>query len=372
VKITRIEAFPLALPLAKPFSIALGTTTHTFHVIVRITTDNGLTGYGEGATWHVVYGYDQHSMMWSIERHFAPAIVGMDPFDMERIISTMDRVLPGNHMAKAGIEIACQDLRGKALGIPLFRLLGGRVTDPVEVVAVIDIVPPEEAAQTALEAVQGGYRFIKIKVGIDVKEDVERVAAVRKAVGPDFLLRVDGNQGYDRAEATGACRAFEELGLQWIEQPLPDWDIEGLAALAREFSTPIALDESIYGVHDVYRVARAQAADVINIKVPKCGGITNALKIANAAEAMGIPCFLGGCIESGVGTAAALHFAACCPNLRAGVEMAGSAVFEDDILAEPLILEHGKTELPQGAGIGVQPDPDKLAHYSKAREGEKP
>ena len=371
MKISTVEVFPLALPLRKPFSIALGTTSHTFHAIVRITTDDGIYGYGEGATWHVVYGYDQHSMIWSIERYLAPAIVGMDPFDIERIIATMDRALPGNHMAKAGIEIACQDIRGKALGVPLSRLLGGTLTDPVEVIAVVDIVPPEEAAWTAEEAVKDGFRFIKIKVGLDVREDVERVAAIRKAVGPDLPLRVDGNQGYDRAGATKACRAFEAFGLQWIEQPLPDWDIEGLAALAREFSTPIALDESIYDVHDVYRVARAQAADVINIKVPKCGGVTNALKIANAAEAMGIPCFLGGCIESGIGTAAALHFATSCPNLHAGVEMAGSSVFKDDILAEPLILEHGVMALPRGAGIGVHPDLDKLARYSKANEGEK-
>lgn len=372
MKISKVEAFPLALPLKKPFSIALGTTTHTFHAIVRITTDEGLSGYGEGATWHVVYGYDQHSMIWAMERHLAPAVIGMDPFDIERIISTMDRVLPGNHMAKAGIEIACQDLRGKALGVPLFRLLGGVLTDPVEVIAVIDIVPPEEAARTAEEAVQEGFGFIKIKVGLDVREDVERVAAVRRAVGPDLPLRVDGNQGYDRAGATKACRAFEAFGLQWIEQPLPDWDIEGLAALARDFSTPIAVDESIYDVHDVYRIARAQAADVVNIKVPKSGGITNAMKIANAAEAMGIPCFLGGCIESGIGCAAALHFAACCPNLHAGVEMSGSSVFEEDVLAEPLIPDHGVIALPRDAGLGVRVDPDRLARHSKASGEGKP
>jgi len=366
MRVAKVEVFPLALPLKKPFSIALGTTTHTFHTIVRIFTDDGISGYGEGATWHVVYGYDQHSMIWSIDRYLAPAIVGMDPFDMERILSTMDKALPGNLMAKAAVEIACQDIRGKALGVPLFRLLGGMLTDPVEIIAVVDIVAPIDAARMAEEAVRDGFRFIKIKVGLDVTEDVERVEAIRKAVGPGVHLRVDGNQGYDRAAAMKACRAFEPFDLQWIEQPLPDWDIEGLAGLAREFSTPIAVDESIYDVHDVYRVARAQAADVINIKISKCGGITNALKIANAAAAMGIPCFLGGCIESGLGTAAALHFAACCPNLHAGIEMADSSVFKEDILAEPLILDRGKMALPRGAGIGVRVDPDKLARYSKS------
>lgn len=366
MKIASVEVFPVALPLKKPFTIALGTTTHTFHSIVRITTHDGIFGFGEGATWHVVYGYDQHALNWAVERHLAPAIKGMDPFDIERILLTMDRALPGNLMAKAGVEIACQDIRGKALGVPLYRLLGGVLTEPVETIEVVDIVPAEEAAATAKGAVQKGCRFIKIKVGLNAAEDVERVRAVREAVGPDVCLRVDGNQGYDRASASRVCRALEPLNLQWIEQPLPYWDIEGLAALARELATPIAVDESIYGVHDVYRVARAQAADVINIKVSKCGGLTNALKIANAAQAMGLPCFLGGCIETGVGSTAALHFAACCPNLHAGIEMDGSMPFKDDILAEPLIPERGTLPLPRGAGLGVDVRLDKLALYSQS------
>jgi L-alanine-DL-glutamate epimerase-like enolase superfamily enzyme len=368
MKIVSVEVFPVALPLKKPFSIALGTTTHTFHSIVRITTDEGIFGFGEGATWHVVYGYDQHALNWAVERHLAPAIAGMDPFDIERILLTMDRALPGNLMAKAGVEIACQDIRGKALGVPLYRLLGGVLTEPVETIEVVDIVPPGEAVRMAEGFAQDGCRFIKIKVGLNATEDIERVRVVRETVGPDVCLRVDGNQGYDRAAAARVCRAFEPFNLQWIEQPLPYWDIEGLAALARELATPIAVDESMYGVHDVYRVAQAHAADVINIKVSKCGGITNSLKIANAAQAMGLPCFLGGCIETGLGSTAAIHFAACCPNLHAGIEMHGSMPFKEDILSEPLIPDRGTLALPTGAGLGVDVQPDKLARYSKSGE----
>ena len=366
MKIVTIEVFPVALPLKKPFSIALGTTTHTFHTIVKITTDEGIFGFGEGATWHVVYGYDQHALDWAVERYLGPAIVGMDPFDIERILLTMERALPGSLMAKAAVEIACQDIRGKALGVPVYRLLGGVLTDPVETIEVVDIVPPEEAARMAEGFAREGCRFIKIKVGLDAAADIERVREVREAVGPDICLRVDGNQGYDRAAAAKACRAFEAFNLQWIEQPLPYWDIEGLAALARELATPIAVDESMYGVHDLYRVARAHAADVINIKLSKCGGITNSLKIANAAQAMGLPCFLGGCIETGLGSTAALHFAACCPNLYAGIEMHGSMPFKDDILAEPLIPDRGTLPLPTNPGLGVEVQPDKLARYSKS------
>jgi len=363
LKITAVEAFPAPLPLRKPFAIALGTMTHSPNVIVRIATDAGITGYGEAATWHVVYGYDQQSLVHAIETYLGPAVIGMDPFDIEAILSRMDTVLAKNRMAKAGVETACQDLRGKALGVPLSRLLGGTGAGAVEVLAAIDIMSPDEAIAMANLLVEKGFRCIKIKVGLDAAQDIERVRAIRETVGPAIRLRVDGNQGYDRASAMKACRAFEAFDLQWIEQPLPEWDMDGLAALARTFSTPIAVDESISGIHDVYRVASIGAADVINIKIAKCGGITNSLKIAHAAAAMGLPCFLGGCIETGVGTAAALHFGACCPNLVPAIEMPGSDVFTEDIIVGHFAPDRGMIPLPFGPGIGVQVREDMLEEY---------
>jgi L-Ala-D/L-Glu epimerase len=363
LKIISVEAFPAPLPLKKPFAIALGTMTHSPNVVVRVTTDEGVTGYGEASTWHVVYGYDQQSLVQVIERYLGPAVIGMDPLDIRGIISRMDLVLPKNRMAKAGVETACQDVRGKASGLPLVRLLGGAVCDEIDVIAAVDIVPPGEAETLTKLWVEMGFACIKIKVGLNVSEDIERVRVVRETAGPVIHLRVDGNQGYDRASAMKACKAFEDFDLQWIEQPLPDWDFEGSAVLARTFSTPIALDESISGLHDVYRAATMGAADVINIKIAKCGGITNSLKIAHAAEAAGLPCFLGGCIETGVGVAVALHFAASCPNLVPEVEIPGSEVFTDDVVTKPFVPSNGRLPLPKGPGIGVEVNEDKLMMY---------
>lgn len=365
MKIAKVEVFPVALPLRNPFSIASGTMTHTLHAVVLIATDDGIIGYGEAATWHVVTGYDQHELIWVIERYLGPAIIGMDPFDIEAIMMKMDHVLPKNLMAKAGIEMACQDLCGKTLGVSLSRLLGGSLTNSVEVIQVVDIVPPEDAVRNAAGFVEEGYRCIKIKIGLNPKEDIERVRVVRETVGPDIRLRVDGNQGYDRSSAMKVCKALEPFDLQWIEQPLPDWDLEGLALLGHTISTPIAVDESICGIHDVYRIARIGAADVINIKLSKCGGITNSLKIAHAAQSMGLSCFLGGCLESGLGTAAALHFAASCPNLCAGAELPGSVIFTDDIIAEPFIPDRGIITPPTGPGIGVEVRLDKMKQYAR-------
>jgi muconate cycloisomerase len=271
-------------------------------------------------------------------------------------------------MAKAGIEIACQDARGKTLGTSISRLIGGIWKAPLEVIEVVDIVARQDAAKMALHFVQSGLQCLKIKIGLDPKEDIERVRVVRDAVGPDIRLRVDGNQGYDRASALKVSLALEELDLQWIEQPLPDWDLEGSAMLAHAVHTPIALDESLYTIYDVYKIAKAKAADVINIKVSKCGGITNSLKIASAAQSMGIPCFLGSCIETGVGTAAALHFGACSPNLFPAMEIAGSGPFTDDIIVEPFVAEHGTVRLPEGPGLGVEVNEEKLKLYSLKKE----
>jgi L-alanine-DL-glutamate epimerase-like enolase superfamily enzyme len=220
----------------------------------------------------------------------------------------------------------------------------------------------------AIHFVESGFRCLKIKIGLVPKDDIQRVRVVREAVGPDIRIRIDGNQGYDRATALKVCLAVEELDLQWIEQPLPDWDLEGLAMLADAVQTPIAVDESLYTLHDVHKIAKAKAADVINIKVSKCGGITNSLKIACAAQSMGIPCFLGGCIETGVGTAAALHFGACSPNLFPALEIAGSGPFTDDIITKPFVADHGVIHLPEEPGLGVVVNEEKLRFYSRKKE----
>ncbi len=366
MKIAKVEVFPVSLPLKKPFRIALGSMTHSSHAVVRITTDDGIIGYGEASTWHVVYGYDQNMLVHALERYLGPAVIGLDVTDVETILSRMDTVLAKNLMAKCGIELACRDAAAKALGAPLWRLLGGGAKRTVEVIEVVDIVPGEQAAAMARAIVEKGFQCIKVKIGLVPHDDIERVRAVREAVGPEVRIRIDANQGYDRMTALKVCRAMEEFSLQWIEQPLPDWDLEGMAELAAAVDTPIAVDESVYTLHDVYKIARMKAADVINIKVAKCGGITNGLKIAHAAECAGIPCFLGGCIETGVGTAAALIFGACAPNLFPALEIAGSGAYTDDIIETPFSADHGTVELPEGPGLGVTVNEEKLLRYAKS------
>jgi muconate cycloisomerase len=195
-------------------------------------------------------------------------------------------------------------------------------------------VPPAAAADAAVEQVARGFKTIKIKIGHDAVEDAERVKAVRQAVGDGVMLRVDANAGYDRATAMRVFRRIEKFGLEWIEQPLPGWDLEGLAMLASKLDTPIAVDESMYTPY-----------------------------VATVCAASAVPCFLGGCIETTVGTAAAAHFYAATPNVISAAEIHGSPFYVDDVVEQPFTIEDGCIEVPRLPGLGVVVNEEKVAKY---------
>ena len=242
-------------------------------------------------------------------------------------------------------------------------MIGGRRMDRIPQVGVVGISPPEEAAKAATDQVDEGYRTIKIKIGLNAREDLRRISAVREAVGEEIRIRVDGNCGYDRDTAMRTFVRAEEYGLEWIEQPLPGWDLEGMAALAARLDTPIAVDESMYTLQDAQRCIALGAADVVNIKIQKCGGIFRSRQIAAACEAAGVPCFLGGCIETSPGTAACMHFYAATPNMISATEIFGSPHYEDDVVATPLKVENGSILLMEEPGLGVHVDEDKVEAY---------
>jgi muconate cycloisomerase len=363
VKIVSGEAIPIRIALKKPFKIASGALTHSNHVLVRLADDEGRIGWGEATTFLEVYGYDQRSLYHTLTDYLIPGVIGLDACDLEEIHRRMDRRVPFNLMAKTGIDIAAHDLAAQAAGVPLQALLGGRRTDRVPMVGVVDILTPEEAAQSAAHQVSQGFQTIKIKIGLDAAADIRRVAAVREAVGGRIRLRVDGNCGYDRDTALAVFSRMEDYVLEWVEQPLPAWDLEGMAALARRLETPVAVDESVYTVHDAQRCIAMGAADVVNIKVPKCGGIFRCRQIAELCRASGIPCFLGGCLETTPGTAAAMHFYAATPGVVSAAEIFGSPFYVDDVVQRAIEATDGMAELPHSPGIGVVIDENKVARF---------
>lgn len=363
MRIAEVEAIPIKIPLKKPFTIAVGTITHTNHVLIRMSDDQGRVGWGESITFHPVYGYDQRSLYQVACDHLIPAVIGLDPRDMAELHRRMDSAIPNNLMAKTGLDIAAYDLAGQAAGVPIHSLIGGRRVETVSQICPIGLVSPDEAARDATEQVAQGFDTVKIKIGLDSAQDIARVKAVREAVGDGITLRVDGNSGYDRATALRTFRRMEEVGLEWIEQPLPGWDLKGMAMLAQRLDTPIAVDESMYTDHDAALCIQLGAAEVVNIKVAKCGGLYRSQKIAAVCRAAGVPCFLGGCIETGVGTAAALHFYAATPNVVSAAEIHGSPFYEDDVVKEPFELSDGALTVPTSPGLGVEVDEQKVRKY---------
>lgn len=362
------SAIPIRIPLREPFRIASGSLTHSNHVLVRLVDHDGRVGWGETTTFLEVYGYDQDDLAHRLEAHLIPAVVGMDPRDPRSLHERLERVAPFNRMAKAGIDLAAHDLWARAEGVPLHRLLGDRRLERVPLTGVIDLVPPAEAAATAVHHVGAGFTTLKIKIGSDSETDLRRVAAVREAVGPRIRLRVDGNGGYDRASALAVLSRLEEFSFEWIEQPLPRWDLEGMAWLGRRLKTPLAVDESAASVHGVRRCLEAGAASVVNVKLAKCGGVFPCREIAALCLSAGVRCVLGGCLEAAMGTAAGLHLYAATPALESAAEIGGPWLYGDDVAARPPVVVAGTMALPEGSGIGVEPDEQKIARYRLRRE----
>jgi L-Ala-D/L-Glu epimerase len=363
MKIVSGQVFSIRIPLKVPFTIALGSLTHSNHVLVRLQGEDGLDGWGESTTFLEVYGYDQPMLVHVIDAYLIPAVLGADADDPEDLHRRMDSASPFNLMAKCAVDLAACDLAAKGMGKPMCESVGGRRVERVDVVGAVGIVSPEEASRRAENLISQGFKTVKVKIGINPEQDIARVLAVRNAIGDGVSLRVDANQGYSRSQAVEVLRFLEPLDIEWMEQPLASRDIEGAAALCSAFDTPIAADESVYDIYDAQSVIALGAADVINIKLPKCGGIYRAKSIAALCEQNGIGCFLGGCLETTPGMAAQAHFYASTSNVTSAAEMDGPWCYTDDIVTVPLELEGGAVTVPEGPGLGVDIDRSKVAFY---------
>ena len=363
MKIIDAQAIPIHIPLKKPFTIALGTLTHTNHVLVRMVDDEGRTGWCETTTFHSVYGYDQKSLYHVLTDYLLPAIKGLDPSHTVKLHERLELAIPFNWMAKTAVDLAAYDLTAQAAGVPIHQMIGGSRVDRIPLVGVVDIVSPAKARTMAKGLVAQGHRVIKVKTGLDPAEDLRRVEAIRKSVDDGIKIRIDCNQGYNRAEALSVLPRMEPLGLEWIEQPLPYGDLEGLALLAERLDTPIAVDESVYTPEDACHAIRLKAADIVNIKVTKCGGIYRSQKIAAACASAAVPCYVGGCIETTPGVAASLHFYTATANIISAAELSGHSAYTDDVIVHPLEFKEGCLKVPDGPGLGVAIDEEKVARY---------
>ncbi len=362
MRITSIAAFPIRAARIAPMVATQGMVSTSEFGIVQVDTDEGITGWGEiSMSW----GRLGSALCRDVESTLGPALLGSDPLDVAGCAQLMNESfrLPfdGGHAAKAALEMALLDITGKAHGIPLFRLLGGRARDAVPVAWPLPWGSVEETVDAAAAAVTQGFRTIKLKIGRPGGLDLQVMGAVRAAVGGDIAIKVDANMAYRSAnQALAALRPLEQHRLQLVEQPLPARDLDELARLRDRLETPLLLDESCWELRDVGEIVRRGAADVLNVYVTEMGGPAQAMKAFAAAEAAGLLGLLGSQCELGLGTAAGAHVGVAVSNLGYESDLVGPLRYVRDIVIDPPRITDGMLYPPEGPGLGVEVDQDAL------------
>jgi L-alanine-DL-glutamate epimerase-like enolase superfamily enzyme len=336
------------------------------NVIVKIHTDEGITGIGAAAPDIGFFGEPWESVKYIIDNYMGPRILGMNPFDREFILDTVTRT-GGWHnvLATSGIDLALHDLIGKALGIPVCDLLGGCHQDKILASTEVPRGIPEKMAEHSYEYYKLGVRGFKAKIGSDPVRDANSLKAMRDILGSEVSLRADANQAYTPKEAIRLCDLCVKLDvdLELLEQPTKKWDLDGMARITKTVDIPIEADESAFSLFDVMRIIKKGAADVINAKVAKAGGFYGVKKWAAVAESAGLETVVG--TEWGIGSqiAAKLHLGGSTKTIHPVIEFT-EIMIHDTLLSEPLKLEDGYLAVPRGPGLGLELDEEKVEIHS--------
>lgn len=354
MKIVKIEAAPLHIGMHEAFNVAYGSTTALHNIVVRVLADNGMQGFGEAAPSRMVTGDTVGGIQAAVETQLAPALTGRSVEDFEGNEYILHHCVKGNTGAKAAVDMALYDLRAKILNIPLYQLLGG-YRSTLETDLTMSIYDKDKMVSDSLKAVQKGLRILKIKVGTEGMGDVEKVKRIREAVGRDIVLRVDANQGWKPKEAVRIIRRMEDmdLGVELIEQPVKDTDVDGLRMVTSNVYTPVMADESAHNAMDVEKILSTHAADLINIKLMKTGGVYEALKICHLAEIYGVECMVGCMTESRVSISFGAHLAGG-KRVITRCDLDSPLMLSDDPVEGGFRYENGgQIVLNQTPGIGI-------------------
>ncbi|MFP7169869.1 dipeptide epimerase [Terribacillus sp. FSL K6-0262] len=354
MKIARIDVFQSAVPLKKAFKTALRTVTVAESVVVKVTTDDGLIGWGEAPPTHVITGDSLASIRYAVKAVIEPAILGMSLLERDMLLKKLQQCLIGNTSAKAAVDMALHDCIAQHAGLPLYQFLGG-ARDTLETDYTVSVNSPEEMAADAAAFVEDGFHTLKIKVGKnDIDTDMKRLLAVREAAGSNITLRLDANQGWDTKTAIRAISRMEDLGLdiELVEQPVAAADLKGLQYVTANVQTPIMADESLFSPQDALKILEMRAADLLNIKLMKAGGIQQALDIARIAGSHGVECMMGCMIESRIGISAAAHLAASQTHITR-VDFDAPLMLRNDIVTGGVRYEGERLMLNASPGLGI-------------------
>ncbi|HMB36963.1 MAG TPA: enolase C-terminal domain-like protein [Methylomirabilota bacterium] len=362
MRIASVTPMLVDVPLRSAVHGVHGTTAVQRSVLVRVITDGGIEGWGNVDP---TPGYSLVSAgdIRDIVERLSPTLVGGDPFNLHRALAVMDREMAEGFEAKAAIEMALLDAKGRALDLPVHSLLGGALGHEVTLNAWIGTVPPEQAAREAAEWLRRGFVTAKIKVSGAGPEGVARVAAVRAAVGDRMALRVDFNESLTLGEALAFIPQLEPYALTLVEQPVVRTDFAGLAQIRRTIAIPLMADESVTGPASLIEIIRREAADIVKVKVMKQGGLLRTQQMIECAAAAGLRVVIGHGFGLTLSTLAEAAVAATSSAVMPGCEAVGPLKMAGDVVRDPLRLESGVLRLTDAAGVGASVDPDALKRY---------
>lgn len=313
MKITHTDIYRFSIKM-RPFTIATGTMDFAQNVFIRIYTDTGIYGVGECSAFPMIVGETQETCL-AMAKDFANFWKGKNPLEIEDRVNELHKYTAHNFTIKSAFDMALYDIASKSAGLPLYKFLGGTKRE-IETDITIGIGSVDEMVSQALEYKNTGARILKVKLGKNADDDIQRISNIRKAAGPEIVLRIDANQGWNFEDAIKALTAMADLDIQFCEQPMSAWYDDFLPALKEISPIKIMADESCFTHHDARKLIHEKACDYINIKFSKAGGITESLKIYNTAKEAKIPCMIGGMLESRIALSGKLHFAYSCHDIR--------------------------------------------------------
>lgn len=355
MKITDIRLGLLRVPLKTPFKTALRSVDAVEDIIVVIETDTGHVGYGEAPPTAVITGDTHGSIIEAISKVIKPRLLGMDLANLNQITRLVQTAMERNYSAKAAVEIAVYDLWAQLYEAPLYRMLGGG--DPVldtDLTISVDYI--DKMVADSLSALDRGFETLKIKIGKDIGLDIERVKAIHAAVEGRALLRLDANQGWTPKEAVYAMNKLEDAGvkLELLEQPVKARDIAGLKYVTDRVLTPVMADESVFGPVEVIDLLHMRAADIINIKLMKCGGISNAIRIADVAASYGVECMIGCMLEGSISVAAAVHLGVAKRDVITKTDLDGPSLGAFDPVDGGVKFNDAEIRISDAPGLGIR------------------
>ena len=368
-KIDQIETVVVDVPTIRGHVLSMATMRSQTAVLVRIRFSDGSTGIGEGTTiGGLTYCVESpESIQSAIATYIAPALKGKGADDVNTSIQLMDKLVRGNRIAKAAVEIALWDGLGKRLGVPVSQLFGGQVYARMPVAWTLASGSSDTDIAEALEMIETRrHNIFKLKIGKrSVRDDVAHVAAIKRAVGDAGSVRVDINQAWSLHDARWGLKGLQDAGCELVEQPVQGRYVEAQRELTAKYEIAVMADEVLNGPEDALEIAANAAADVFAVKVAQSGGIKRASEDVAIGQAAGLGLYAGTMLETGLGTAAALQLFCTVEKLSWGTELFGPLLLTDDILAEPINYNDFCVEVPQGVGIGVALDDDKVAYFDR-------